>query len=1536
VSGLTSVEDEVGEALRRCLNAYRANPELVEEHFGIEQSIAESGYDRRQVFELVQNGADAILEEEDRPSDAVRRIVVVLTATHLYCANQGAPIDVDGVRAILGSYRSRKRGNEIGRFGVGFKSVLGVCDAPEVMSSTGSFRFDPNESRRLIGELTPAMTKIPLLRLAFPLDRSAVERDDAVVAELSEWATTVVRLPITRGHEWLGEHLASFPPEFILFSPHVSDLVLDDRVSGTRRTISARDHEGAVELTVDGESARWRLFRHDVKIPVELRQHAGELQDREVLPLAWAVPEVRTAQRGAFWAFFPMQNDTTLRGILNAPWKTNSDRQTVLEGDFNRHLIEQAAWLVLSNLESLQEADDPARFLDFLPGRGREASTWADRVLTEAIWTMSPNFRTLPDQSGALVRPRQLHVHPAELPEQALAIWGATLGRPTNWLHHSVEANRDRHARVERIIQAASVQADTVDEWLNVLFGDDESRWPVASAAAIRIALSLVGSSSKFDHRKYPMILTEDGAFAYAEPDSAWIRSEHTPRAVDEYTFVHADLLAIEGVEEALLALGIRAISPESELRAIFRYDLKALDADGWDHLWHLMGTLDDGLVARAIAEYKVIGDLLAKSLAGTFVRFMALLVPGPIVPIDGDRDREVALDTEYHAANMTLLTSLGIRAAPEYVAVSPDGWPDYGIYLAEQREEFVKRPEMKGRQPQRHLIQVRHAGWVGPLDALPRLSDVGRARFTEAVLVHADRLAEWVFHHPNDSYGSYSGPNPSVWTLRRHGQFRTSLGPRSATASLHPTLAEFSDVLPIADIPVMIADQLRLPQELEAVPRSIWTSSLKDADGDPRRVGAWLVARLRGGHALPTNLPTRCTGKLEDIPFDEFAVLLPEHDAASVEGHPFVLVSTPAEASQLVAHGLREGSALIESTVERLGEKDPIPIGEIFPNLTFEDLQVVFCDSIAVRSRTGRGSVTRPETSRVEGSTLYVVGDPQDFERLASLSLQALGRSTDPVAIEELVANATAHDGAREAVRIRDLPTVEEKLLAAVGHEQLRRNLPRPLLETLERDSQLTDVDIARLALAVHGVGVLQAYRSVLEGRGFAPPQSFAGGSAAIRFVDDLGLPVEYAGFQSERRESVAVVEGRPILPPLHEFQDEAAERIRGLVRLKTKNRGLLALPTGAGKTRVTIEALVRAMVLDDLASPILWIAETSELCEQAVQAWAQAWRALGPDEQLHIGRLWSSNSVAQVEDHRQVVVATMAKLDAAVIGSAGYSWLSEAAAVVIDEAHRATSPQYTRVLDWLGLGRSRTRCPLVGLTATPFRGTSETETDRLVKRFFGNRLDSFEDEDPYVVLQGMGVLSGVEHRLLDGVDVVLTADELEYLTTTRRLPPGVETRLGENTDRNTAILESIQGLPSDWPILLFATSVAHAETMAGLLSYKGVAARSISAETPRNVRRHYIDEFRSGGSIRVLTNYGVLTEGFDAPAVRAVYVTRPTYSPNVYLQMIGRGLRGPKNGGKETCLIVNVEDNLTQYGPNLAFRDFEHLWTERDEDAD
>src|SRR4051812_26495997 len=155
----------------RCLRAYKANPALVEEHANAERIQTEGGYGRRQVWELIQNGADEML---DHPG----KVEVVLTEQYLYCANAGNPVTPAGAGAILSAYRSAKRGPEIGRFGLGFKSVLGVSRTPEFFSRSGSFGFDPEFAARAISKVVSRVAVVPTLRLALPLDAMRAAEND--------------------------------------------------------------------------------------------------------------------------------------------------------------------------------------------------------------------------------------------------------------------------------------------------------------------------------------------------------------------------------------------------------------------------------------------------------------------------------------------------------------------------------------------------------------------------------------------------------------------------------------------------------------------------------------------------------------------------------------------------------------------------------------------------------------------------------------------------------------------------------------------------------------------------------------------------------------------------------------------------------------------------------------------------------------------------------------------------------------------------------------------------------------------------------------------------------------------------------------------------------------------------------------------------------------------------------------------------------------------------------------------------------------
>ena len=112
----------------------------------------------------------------------------------------------------------------------------------------------------------------------------------------------------------------------------------------------------------------------------------------------------------------------------------------------------------------------------------------------------------------------------------------------------------------------------------------------------------------------------------------------------------------------------------------------------------------------------------------------------------------------------------------------------------------------------------------------------------------------------------------------------------------------------------------------------------------------------------------------------------------------------------------------------------------------------------------------------------------------------------------------------------------------------------------------------------------------------------------------------------------------------------------------------------------------------------------------------------------------------------------------------------------------------------------------------------------------------------------------------------------------------------------------------------IAFCAGVEHAHRIAEDMTQLGVRAVAIDGKTQN--RESLLKAFQKG-EIDVITNYGVLTEGFDDPTVECILMARPTTSPLVYNQCIGRGLRiAPQ---KSTCIIIDIIDrgaHQLQYG--------------------
>ena len=1493
-----------------CLNVYRRDHLRVDEDLATEISTAEGGYGRKQLYELVQNGADAM---RGRPG----RIEIELTEDVLYVANQGEPFDEDGIHGLMAARLSNKREDEIGRFGLGFKSVVAITDSPQVFSRSVSFGFDRATAARRIHEIVPGRIHYPLLRLAQPLDPKVHAAEDPILARMMEWATTVIRLPLKKARDFqalVAEDMAAFPAEFVLFSPHVGQLRLIDQGSNESRTIKLIHSDGdLLELHDRGSTTRWRVTSKWHHPSPEAAKDAGELARRDRIQVQWAVPMQNRNRLGEFWAFFPTGARTTLSGIVNAPWKMSDDRRSLLEGAFNRELLERVLpELIAGVLPGLAEAVDPAAVLDLLPARGREVRSWADEVVNTPVFATLADRASLPAADGAFRRPRDLAMAPKGLGEELLGEWVRVSPSRDKWTHPGVDRTPERRLKAERLMTGGGVVADA-RRWLEALCAERSLQ---ASANAVVLAARLLAERPEFEHdlRQSRILLLEDGELAPPRPGTVFVRTAPEEQG---YAFIEPDLVAEPGVPAALYALGIRVLDRGGELRnALSRSEVD------WARAWQLASAVPIEVAVEIFTDclpQPLTSSVMVRSAAGRWIPISGGFLAGGVVPADGSRDLGFLIDPRYHGPHEDLLMRLGAVQKPALRSgAAEERW--LNNYRDILFDTFIA--SKSGAKPAKDRLRSQGPMPPWPLENLQRMSDAARAAITEATLQLDDGEPWTVFHTTNRSYGkAHAEAGPVTWWLKKHGRLSTSLGPWPVSQTLAADSELPVDLLPVADVTTSVAERLGLLTHPSELSQASWSSILAAANSHPDARRRYLTYAWAVHFSERPDTIVVGEGPRQALPPAKVAVSDEEHEygVLAKQRIPVIFAEDPDDKAAFVSRwGMADGAHMLqqELMVEPAGES--VPLLDAFPGLRAyldaeqRDFVLQPCRSLTILTATPGGQISQAVPGLLQGDQVLVTAT-HPRERLAQIS-NALDLGLDDEGITSILNRARKEQVRRLMAEIRAADGDAHRLAVAVGEDALRRAVPEPALRAveLERARALSVIELAEMAIAVHGVAVLRHFRDILERRGLNPPQQWSGRSTARRFVTELGFPVEYAGFPSDRRPAVFEVDGPADLPPLHDYQALVTDNIKQVLRGERPPRAMVSLPTGAGKTRVAVQALVEEVRDTRLHGSVVWIAQSDELCEQAVQTWAYIWRALGPNQRLVISRFWSTNDVSEEPEHFQLIVATPDKLRT-VVGQEDYSWLGDAPVVIVDEAHRSIAPEYTRVLNWLGRARrSGDDRPLIGLTATPFRNVNVEETKRLAGRYGGQRLDEGAfPGDPYRVLQDRSVLAQVEHELLPGVDVTLTQKDRDEIKQMLRVPAAIEEQLGANIQRNTRIVESIAELPDDWTVLLFATSVENSRTLAAQLSVRGIPAVSISGQTEPAARRRYVDEFKEG-RIRVITNYNVLSQGFDAPAVRAVYVTRPTFSANLYQQMIGRGLRGPLNGGSEEVLIVNVKDNF------------------------
>jgi hypothetical protein len=649
----------------RVLAAWAASPARFREDANAEEDAAASPY---LVAELAQNAADAAA----RAGVPGALLLEVVDGT-LYAANAGAPLDAAGVEALC-HLRASAKSSGVGRYGVGFKAVLAVTDAPEVHSRSGSVAWSRD---RTAAEVTaiPALAEevarrngaVPVMRL--PYDAAP---DAHAAALLDDWDTVVV-LPL-RGPFELGE-----VDDTLLLT-----LALDSvTVHGTtyRRDPAWVVHTASGDLPPDLLAGR----------PVEERERGTwavtvAARTRDGVPEPWLGDRRLRAPQ-------PADERVDVPVFLSVSVPLEPSRRHVVSGPLTDWLVGRAAEAYVALLESLPAT--PA-LLSLLPA-SLPAGT-IDLALREALAPLLPRARLFANPDGVRLRAEEAAILDAGPASDALT---TLLGLPQlvdpSWLGR-------RRALLTSIGVRVLDTADVVD----LLHGlDREPSWWAEVYAA------LAGVPDRDALRALPVPLADGrtvtgppGLLLPADPD---LVAASEPLGL---RWVHPD--AVTGrAADTLLAAGAQHAEPGALLDSL----RDAVEA-----------SLDDDPLVPPDDLYPVVLRLLAaEPSAATDRGWLASLA---LPSTDGDlRAAEELLLPEAYGGRL----ARWVRDDSPFGVLADDVAATYGA-AALEAAGVVRTFDLKGDD----LDWVRDDAWPEALAELPALDDATLDRLRNDVLLPA------------------------------------------------------------------------------------------------------------------------------------------------------------------------------------------------------------------------------------------------------------------------------------------------------------------------------------------------------------------------------------------------------------------------------------------------------------------------------------------------------------------------------------------------------------------------------------------------------------------------------------------------------------------------------------------------------------------------------------------------------------------------------------------------------------------------------
>lgn len=335
-----------------------------------------------------------------------------------------------------------------------------------------------------------------------------------------------------------------------------------------------------------------------------------------------------------------------------------------------------------------------------------------------------------------------------------------------------------------------------------------------------------------------------------------------------------------------------------------------------------------------------------------------------------------------------------------------------------------------------------------------------------------------------------------------------------------------------------------------------------------------------------------------------------------------------------------------------------------------------------------------------------------------------------------------------------------------------------------------------------------------------------------------------------------------------LNQFQKLAIKYINS-IRDSGKNKAILSMPPGVGKTRVAIKDSLRY-------KKVLYIAHTRELVIQTLERY---------------------KSIIKIDkDLTNIIDLSLIKNDSTfnfvtiqyIRKNIKQFNFNEYDYIIIDEAHHCCAKSYLPLLDkFTGF--------LLGLTATPFRLDNKNVIEKFDNNYIsiGNLKDAIRNN----------YLSKFKYRgFLDKSDYSNIFDLNKYSTS------DIDKQLFID-DRDKHILEIFDRYKCNSRRTIgFCNSIMHAERMEQLFINNNIPCAAVSSRTPVNKRKQIIKDFKNK-KIKIIFSINIFNEGLDFPFADCVLLLRPSASKGLVLQQIGRCLRISKD--KEEALILDFIGN-------------------------